>query len=62
MPSQSSQQNQRLPWFTKVDLPPPLDRCGQHLSHQRLRGEVSVSQAHGLNRDPLGVASPADLL
>ena len=26
IPSQSSQQNQRLPWFSKVDLPPPLDR------------------------------------
>jgi hypothetical protein len=26
MPSQSSQQNQRLPWFSKVELPPPLDR------------------------------------
>ena len=26
IPSQSSQQNQRLPWFLKVDLPPPLDR------------------------------------
>ena len=26
IPSQSSQQNQRLPWISKVDLPPPLDR------------------------------------
>ena len=26
IPSQSSQQNQQLPWFSKVDLPPPLDR------------------------------------
>jgi hypothetical protein len=25
IPSQSSQQNQQLPWFSKVDLPPPLD-------------------------------------
>jgi hypothetical protein len=26
IPSQSSQKNQRLPWFSKVGLPPPLDR------------------------------------
>ncbi len=42
--SQSSQQNQRLPWFSKVDLPPPLDRnvptLGSSASQMR-----SVSQA-----------------
>ncbi len=46
IPSQSSQQNQGIPWISKVDLPPPLDRSVSALVSSASQAR-SVGQSGG---------------